>query len=415
MLRRTIEIIGQSFKMAVQELWKNKLRTFLSLFGVTIGIFCIIGVLATVNSLQRNIQNEISQMGSNTIFIDKWVWSGGPDYPWWKYVNRPSPKYEEISQIKERSPNAGHIALFINTKDHVDFAGFTLNNVSVYGVTSDYFNIQTLNIGFGRQISDAEFNYGSPATVIGDEIATLLFNEPELAVGKQITVKGKKLTVIGVIKKQGKQVTGGWDFDHSVILPFQFARTIYNEKKTDPVIIVKGKSNVTMTALKDELEGVMRSIHKLSPTADSDFALNNMDDISKEVEGAFVGLNIGGAIIGGISLIVGLFGVANIMFVTVKERTSQIGLKKAIGAKRRIILTEFLLEAAFLCIIGGIIGLILVFFLAIVLTKVLEFPIFVSVGNMLWTLIICILVGVAAGIIPAVQAAKMDPVVAIRS
>lgn len=179
--------------------------------------------------------------------------------------------------------------------------------------------------------------------------------------------------------------------------------------------MARGYPSISKEAFKDELEGAMRSIRKLSPKTESNFAINNLDDASKQVEEIFGGLNIGAAIIGGISLIVGLFGVANIMFVTVKERTSQIGLKKAIGAKRRVILTEFLLESAFLCIIGGLIGLFLVFLLSVILTKVLEFPIFVSITNMAWTFFICILVGIIAGIVPAVQAAKMDPVVAIRS
>ncbi len=415
MFRRTIEIVSNSFKMALQELWKNKLRTFLSLFGVTIGIFCIIGVLATVNSLQRNIQNEIAAMGNNTIYIDKWVWSGGPDFPWWKYVNRPVPKYHEVKQIKDRSQNAAHVALFINTQDNVEFGGSVLSNANLYGVTDEYFSIQSLDLNVGRQISDAEFSYGTNVAVIGDDIATKLFTTPELALNKEIKVKGRKIIVAGVIKKKGKQMTGGWDFDKSVILPFQFARTIYNELNTSPVIIVKGKEGVPIPALTDELEGIMRSIRKISPSAESNFALNNMDDISGQVSEAFVGLNIGGAVIGGISLIVGLFGVANIMFVTVKERTPQIGLKKAVGAKNRIILTEFLLEAAFLCIIGGIIGLLLVVALSVVLTQALEFPVFVSVGNMVWTFLICILVGIIAGIVPAIQASRMDPVVAIRS
>jgi len=401
--------------MALQELWKNKLRTFLSLFGVTIGIFCIIGVLATVNSLQRNIQNEIAAMGSNTIYIDKWLWAGGPDYPWWKYVNRPVAKFHEVKEIKNRSQNAKHVALFISTKDNVEFGGSVLSNANIYGVTDDYFGIQTLEVNVGRQISDAEFSYGTNIAVIGNEIASKLFTEPELALNKEIQVKGRKIIVGGIIKKQGKQMTDGWDFDKSVILPFQFARTIYNELKTDPVIIVKGREGISIPALTDELEGIMRSIRKISPTAESNFALNNMDDISGQVSEAFVGLNIGGGVIGGISLIVGLFGVANIMFVTVRERTPQIGLKKAVGAKNRIILTEFLLETSFLCIIGGIIGLFLVVILSVILTRVLEFPVYVSVGNMAWTFIICILVGIIAGIVPAIQAAKMDPVVAIRS
>lgn len=401
--------------MALQELWKNKLRTFLSLFGVTIGIFCIIGVLATVNSLQRNIENEIAAMGNNTIYIDKWVWAGGPDYPWWKYVNRPVAKYNEIKEIKDRSQNAAFVSLFISGNDNVEFGGSVLNGVNIYGVTDEYFSIQALELSNGRQLSDAEFSYGTNIAIIGDEIATKLFTTPELAVNKKIKIKGKEIVIGGVIKKQGKQMAGGWDFDKSVILPFQFARTMYNELKSDPVIIVKGKEKVSIAALSDELEGIMRSIRKLSPTTESNFALNNMDDISGQVSEAFVGLNIGGAIIGGISLIVGLFGVANIMFVTVRERTPQIGLKKAVGAKNRIILTEFLLEAAFLCIIGGLIGLLLVVMLAAILTNVLAFPVYVSVINMVWTFIICIFVGIIAGIVPAMQAAKMNPVVAIRS
>ncbi|MFT4093795.1 MAG: ABC transporter permease [Niabella sp.] len=414
-MRRTFEIIGTSFKMALQELLKNKLRTFLSLFGVTIGIFCIIGVLATVNSLQRNIQNEIKTMGNNIIFIDKWVWSGGPDYPWWKFVNRPYPKYYELKEIKERSPNTQYAAFFYDQSDNIEFGGSVLEGVKVYGVSEEYNNIQKLSFVYGRYISDAEFHYGTNVAVIGDEVASKLFINPEIAVNKAITIKGKLLKVIGVIKKQGRQITGGWEFDKSVIIPYQFAKTIYLERYSDPKIMVRGYERISNTALKNELEGVVRSIHRLSPTKESDFALNDLNDISKEIESAFVGLNIGGAIIGGISLIVGLFGVANIMFVTVRERTSQIGLKKALGAKRRIILSEFLLEAAFLCIIGGIIGLGLVATLAVILSKVLEFPVYVSVANMIWTLIICVLVGIIAGIIPAMRAAKMDPVAAIRS
>lgn len=401
--------------MALQELWKNKLRTFLSLFGVTIGIFCIIGVLATVNSLKQNIQNEISTFGNNTMFIDKWEWGGGPDYPWWKYVNRPHPKFYEVKQIKDRVQNAQYISFLISTNDNVDFGGSTLSNVKIYGATEEYLNIQSITVEYGRLISDAEFSYGTNIAIIGNEIATKIFGDPELAVNKNIEINGRKIVVGGVIKKQGKQMLGGWEFDKSVIMPFQFARTVYDEERTDPIILVRGQPNISKTAFRDELEGVMRSIRKLSPTTESNFAINNLDDASKQVEEIFGGLNIGAAVIGGISLIVGLFGVANIMFVTVKERTSQIGLKKAIGAKRRVILTEFLLEAAFLCIIGGLIGLFLVFVLSVILTKALEFPVFISAGNMAWTFLICILVGIIAGIIPAIQAAKMDPVVAIRS
>ncbi len=417
MIKRSFEIIASSLRMALQELWKNKLRTFLSLFGITIGIFCIIGVLATVNSLQQNIQNEINSLGSNTIYVDKWDYTagGGPDYPWWKFVNRPVPKYSEVQQIKDRTSYAKYVAFRIQVSDNVEYRGTLLNNVNIYGVSDDFENIQPLEIPWGRYLSDPEFNYGSPVVILGHDVAEKLLGSAEYAVGREVTIRGNKVLVAGVIKKQGKQMIGGWDFDQSVIIPYRFARNIMNELKADPVILVQGKDNVPSQALKDELTGAMRAIHKLSPTQEADFALNDINDLSQSVSEAFVGLNIGGAIIGGISLIVGLFGVANIMFVTVRERTSQIGLKKAIGAKRGIILTEFLLESAFLCIIGGLIGLSLVFLLAQILSQVLDFPVFISIDNMVWTFLICIFVGIAAGIIPASQAARMDPVVAIRS
>jgi putative ABC transport system permease protein len=415
MIRRTIEIIGTSFKMAMQELWKNKLRTFLSLFGITIGILCIIGVLVVVNSLERNITNEIKSLGSNTIYVDKWVYEGGPDYPWWKYVNRPNPKYEEMQEIKKRTPSAKFVAFNISTQDNVDFRGSTLSNVNLYGISEEFNKIQPLEVRYGRYLSEAEFNRGVNAIVTGNDVAEKLFGEAELAVNKEVTIRGKKALIVGIIKKQGKQMIGGWDFDQSIVIPYRFARTLMNEFKSNPVIMVQGQDWLTSKALKDDLNGSMRAIHRLSPTKEEDFALNDVNDLAESISSAFVGMNIGGAVIGGISLIVGLFGVANIMFVTVRERTSQIGLKKALGAKKRIILSEFLLESAFLCIIGGLMGLILVFLLTLVLTSALSFPVFISVANMVWTFAICVLVGVIAGIIPAYKAAQMDPVAAIRS
>jgi len=416
MIRRTIEIISSSFKMAMLELWKNKLRTFLSLFGITIGIFCIIGVLATVNSLEQNIKNEVSSLGNNTIYIDKWEYTaGGNDYPWWKYVNRPSPKYEEVKQIKERTSSAKYTAFRIQARDNIEYKGSVLSNVNLYGISEDFSGIQPLEISYGRYISDAEFDRGGNVIVVGNEIAEKLFGSSELAVDKEIATRGKKLMIVGVIKKQGKQMIGGWEFDQSVIIPYKFARNIMNELRADPVIMVQGQDNLSSKALKDDLIGTMRAIHKLSPTQEDDFSLNDINDLTESISVAFVSLNIGGWAIAALSLIVGMFGVANIMFVSVRERTSQIGLKKAIGAKSHIILTEFLLESAFLCIIGGLIGLTLVFILTQILSGVLDFPVYISTRNMIMAIVICIIVGIMAGFIPARQAARMDPVVAIRS
>jgi putative ABC transport system permease protein len=416
MIRRSIEIIVSSFKMALQELWKNKLRTFLSLFGITIGIFCIIGVLAVVNSLEHNIQNEVKSLGTNTIYVDKWDYTagGGPDYPWWKFVNRPVPKYEEMKQIKERTPSAKYLAFKIDVQDNLEYENYSLSGVDLIGITEQFKDIQPIEIQTGRYISDAEFDRGSDVIVLGVEVGEKLFGDAERAVGKLVTTRGKKLQVIGIIKKQGKQMIGGWNFDQNVVVPYKYARNIMDEKNANPLILVQGQDNLSSKALKDELTGSMRAIHKLTPTKDDDFALNDVNDFSAAISQAFVSLNIGGWAIAALSLIVGMFGVANIMFVTVRERTGQIGLKKAIGAKNRIILTEFLLESAFLCIIGGLIGLTLVFLLTQILTGALNFPVYISTSNMVLAITICIIVGIVAGFIPASQAARMDPVAAIR-
>lgn len=417
-MRRTIEIVYSSLKMALQELWKNKLRTFLSLFGITIGIFCIIGVMATLGSLEHNIQSEIKSFGTNTIYVDKWDYSQmGSDYPWWKFIKRPAPKYDQLEQIVQRTPTAKYVAFKIHMQADVEYEDNTLKDVLIYGMSEDFSNIQSVTeyIHYGRYMSPSEFQQGSNAVVIGNEIAEQLFINPERALGKTISCKGKKMIVVGVIKKQGNQMIGGWQLDKAIISPYRFGRTIMDERNAQPLILVQGLDNINISTLKDDLKGAMRAINKLSPTEDDNFSLNDVNEWSKAFEQAFSGINMGGMIIGGISLIVGLFGVANIMFVSVKERTSQIGLKKAIGAKSRIILTEFLLEAAFLCLIGGLIGLGLVFGLTKILSSAFDFPIYISTANLVWAIGICFFVGVLAGIIPAVIAARLNPVVAIRS
>jgi putative ABC transport system permease protein len=414
-MRRFADIIANSLRMALLELWKNKLRTFLSLFGITIGIFCIIGVLATVNSLEYNIQREIRSLGTNTLYVDKWEYGGGPDYPWWKYVKRPSPQYEEMLEIKRRSFTAGHTAFVINTGGQVEVKDQVVSGVILYGVTEEFPDIQPVDIQYGRMMSPSEYQRGANAAVIGTELAEKLFGEASIALGRQVVTRGRNCTVVGIVRKQGKQLIGGWQFDQAMILSYQFARTFMEERRSDPLILVKGRDGISSKVLKDELAGVMRSIRRLNPTQEDNFALNDVNDFSEMMSQAFVAINIGGAIIGGISLLVGLFGVANIMFVSVKERTSQIGLKKAIGAKNSVILNEFLLEAAFLCLIGGIMGVLMVFAGAKVATALLDFPIFISGSMLVLALFICIAVGLISGIVPAYRAAKMDPVVAIRS
>ena len=413
-MRKTLNILRNSLRLTVQELKINKLRTALSLTGVAFGIFCIIGVLATVNSLERNIQNEVKGLGSNTIYIDKWEYGGGPDKPFWKYQARPVVKYEEMNLIKERSQLAEDISFLIRSGGNLSYKDDIIENVSVYGIVESQNVIQPLSFDAGRYISSAEFNSGSAVGLIGYDNAEKLYGTAERALGKYFEIKGKRINIVGVIKKEGKNFIG-WDYDNCVMLPYKFCKQIIDAKYANPVLIAKGKKDVTTEAFSDELKGIMRQVRRLSPIQEDNFSLNSVEAFSKAITGLFTTVNIVGGLIGVISLIVGMFGIANIMFVTVKERTSMIGLKKAIGAKSSSILFEFLLEASILCLMGGAFGLFFVYVLTLILSGPLKFPVYVSMPLLISTVVICLVVGVLAGIFPASRAARMDPVVAIRS
>lgn len=400
--------------LTLKELRVNKLRTGLSLTGVAFGIFCIIGVLTTVNSLEQNIQNEVQSLGSNTIYIDKWDYSGGPDRPIWKYRARPIMKNEEAGWIAQRSTLTGAVTYLLQSVANVSFGDDVIENATIYCINESQIDIQPLAFDAGRYLSASEFKQGNNHCLIGATNAEDLFGSAERALGKSIELKGKKLIIVGVIKKEGKSFIG-WDYDKCVMLSNKFARQLFDPEAANPILIVKGKEGVSTQALMQELKGVMRQIRRLSPLQEDNFSLNSVEAFSKAISDSFVTIDIVGAIIGGISLIVGMFGIANIMFVTVKERTPLIGLKKAIGAKKISILTEFLLESSILCLMGGFIGLILVFILTKILSGPLEFPVHLSPMMMFTTVLICLIVGVIAGIIPASRAANMDPVKAIRS
>jgi putative ABC transport system permease protein len=412
---KVLSILWNSFKMALQELKVNKLRTFLSLFGITIGIFCIIGVLATIDSLKGKIQNDLASFGNNTIYIDKWDYGGGPEYPWWKFMKRPSMKIEEMDIIKKKSNLAANMAFFTSTQATFTQEENVLKGVNIYGITNEYKAVQSFNIGVGRYFSEADFLRGGPLGVIGYKVAEELFGKAEKALGKTISYGGRRLMVIGIIEKQGTAIINGFDYDKSVLTTHQYFASIFNPDNSNPYIMVQAKPGVPSVLLQQELTGVMRQIRKLSPTEEDNFTCNDVAQFKDQIDSVFGSINSGGWAIAGLSLIVGAFGVANIMFVTVRERTSQIGLKKAIGAKSSTILYEFLLESAFLCIIGGLVGLFLVWILTVALGSVLPFPLHIAPSIVFLALSICIILGVISGIIPASIAAKMNPVEAIRT
>lgn len=412
----SLKIFWNNLLMALQELRVNKLRTFLSLLGVTIGIFCIIGVFTLTKSLERNVRAEFSTLGSNVIYIQKWPWNGGGE--WWKYWNRPQVNYDEFRSVQQRMNGEAVCAYTFGTGNKVVQSGDNyLQGVNMMAVSEGYAQIQDLGIIDGRFFTNNEANGDGTVIILGYNIWSGLFNSPREAIGKTIQFAGRPLKVIGLLKRYGSGIINVFDYDNSVVVPASFGRQIINDRSdgADPSIMVRANDNISLDELSDELRATMRAVRRLKPRQDDNFALNQLSVLSSGMDSVFGGMNKAGIFIGIFALIVGAFGIANIMFVTVKERTNIIGLKKAIGAKRNAILTEFLIESVLLCLIGGIIGMILVFIVTKLISHSVSFSIYLSPGIVFTGFVISVVTGIVAGYIPAFSASKLDPVVAIRS
>ena len=411
--------IGETVSLAFHELRNNKLRTFLSLLGVTIGIFCIIAVLSAVDSLKRNIDSSLDRLGSNMIYIQRWPWQfSNEEYAWWEYIKRPTMKYPEYVLLRDKLKSAEAVAMeaWLNSEE-VKYAERTVQNVTVSAVTENYEHVYAMNFDNGRYFSQVESAAGSPVAVIGYKVAEQLFPPNIDPVGKYITVLNNKVKVIGTIKKEGSSLMDISN-DNVILIPYSYAERILdmnNSDLIDPVIEVKPYQTVSANEIKDEIYPLMRNAHHLSPVEGNDFAVNEVTLAANALNKIFSFMNVVGWIIGIFSILVGGFGIANIMFVSVKERTNIIGVKKSIGAKNYLILTEFLVEAIILALIGCILGLLLVELLMWGLNSATDFKFVLSPQNILIGTTIAVVLGVAAGIIPAINAARMDPVEAIRS
>jgi putative ABC transport system permease protein len=410
-----IRLIRESYLFAFQAIVVNKLRTFLSLLGITIGIFAVITVFTIVDSMEITIRKNIESLGNNVMFIEKWPWAFGGDYPWWKYLNRPVAKPSEMNDIIKRSSSIETATFFVKALKTVKHLDRSIDNVLVLCVSQDYDKVWTLNLSDGRYFTPPESASGKNVAVIGSNIAETLF-ENTVPIGKTIKIFGRNLEVIGVIKKVGKDLFGGGT-DDQILIPANWARNVIDIKSEiyEPCIIVKAKPFYSNAEVKDELTGIMRSLRKLKPSAEDNFAINETDILTKGFESIFDVLSIAGWIIGGFSLLVGGFGIANIMFVSVRERTNIIGIQKSLGAKNYFILFEFLFEAIILCLIGGTFGLLLVYLGTVIVASAFDMELMLTAGNIMLGVFVSASIGLISGYIPAYMASKLDPVVAIRT
>ncbi len=407
----------ESIRFAGQALRSNLLRTVLSLLGVTVGIFAIIAVFTLVDGLERGIRDSVSFLGDRVIYVQKWPWSFGPNYPWWKYVSRPEVGPRDYRALQNYLPEHDGLAMFASTGNRaLRYESRSLDGVGIQGITFDFNRVSDVRLAQGRYFIPQEIANGRPVALIGADIARDLFGEinPE---GQQMKLRGLYFTVVGVLEKQGESlISAGMNVDMTCMIPYSTFTKLFGAPPfgPTPIVAVKGfDDDADLMQLEGDIRGVMRSVRSLKPRQEDNFALNRPEMVADQITRIFSVLGVVGWVIGSFAMLVGGFGIANIMFVSVRERTNLIGVQKALGARQAFILYQFLFEAIFLSIIGGLGGLSLVWLLTFVPIPSLELRL--SADNILLGLGVSAIIGVIAGIVPALMAARLDPVEAIRS
>lgn len=413
-MRKLLFQTWEALRFASASLRSNVLRTILSLLGVTVGIFSIIGVYTMVDSLEASVQKSLSSIGDKTIYVDKWPWQFSEgEYPWWKYFQRPEPKYKEYRFLKENSQEAVAVTILDWSRTTAKYQNNSLSALC-QGITYDFNLITDIPLRTGRYFLPQEMETGSNVAIIGATIAETLFGDQD-PVNKRIKIRGQNFIVIGVQELQGKELVQiGGITDEKVFIPFLKHKRLFSSGNMEGTIVLQARDNeVGMVELESETRGLMRTRRGLRPTQEDDFALNRPDALAGAVSGIFSSIRTGGFFIGLFALLIGGFGIANIMFVSVKERTNIIGIQKSLGARNYVILLQFLFESVFLCLFGGLFGILLVYLASFI--EIGSFDIVLTTGNILTGLLIASFIGVISGIVPALQAARLDPVIAIRA
>jgi putative ABC transport system permease protein len=407
-------LLKEGFIFAFTSVIVNKLRTFLSLLGITIGIFCIISVFTVLDWMEKSIKDSISTLGDNVIYVQKRPWSFDRNLAWWDIMKWPPISKDDYQAVLNKSTKTSFVCFSALQSEQIKYKKNHANDVTIWAATNEFENVRSFEIENGRYFSPEESASGKNVAIVGAVIGERLFERSD-PVGKQITVAGKKTYVIGVFKKEGKGGISDNGMDEITLIPMNFAKTFMNMRNNflEANLIIKAKDGIPVQELSEETTMILRAARRLHPNETSNFSVNRASMLSQGFDAVFAGINIGGWIIGGFSILVGGFGIANIMFVSVKERTNIIGIQKALGAKRFFILQQFLVESMLLSIIGGLLGVFMIFIATLVLNYLYDLNMYLTVGNTFLAVLISGIIGVVAGYAPASTAAKMNPVEAI--
>lgn len=409
-----LRLFKEGFLFAYSSIIVNKLRTFLSLFGITIGIFSIISVFTVLDWMEKAIRESIATLGDNVVYVQKFPWSFDPNLAWWDIIKWPAITQDDYKAITDRSVRAESVCYSAFQSRQIKYKSNVASDAVIWASTHEFESVRSFEVENGRYFSPEESASGRNVAIIGAVLAERLFDKTN-PVNKEITIGGNKATVIGVFKKEGKGGLSDEGMDEMTLVPLNYAKNFINlrNKYINSNLMIKAKPGVSSQELTDEITMVLRAARRLQPDEISNFSINRASMLTQGFEAVFAGINIGGWIIGGFSILVGGFGIANIMFVSVRERTNQIGIQKALGAKRFFILQQFLVESILLSLFGGILGILLVLMGTVGVNYIFELDIHLTLTNMILALTISGAIGIIAGYAPASAAAKMNPVEAI--
>ena len=414
-MKRFLYELVESWKIAAAQMRSNKTRSILTALGVIIGIVAVTLMGTAIGGISKGFDKSMAVLGDDVLYVSRQSWLRADD--WWNYRNRKKIKTtyaEPLNRMIAATPNSNLViaiptASLIRT---VKYADNEVGGVFVRGTVSDYLLTSTFEFSQGRFFNELEGKEGANVCVVGYDVADALFGGAG-ALNKVISIGGQPFKVIGVITRQGSFL-GLFSLDSIVVLPLPAFQRYYSAK-SESDILVKVRDKTKMPEAKDELVGLVRRVRGLAPEQRDDFSVNEQQAFKSTLDPVKNSIAIAGLFITGLSLFVGAIGIMNITFVSVKERTKEIGTRKALGARRRTILLQFLIESTALCMVGGLVGLSFAYLMCLALGAALpSFPIEISLDLVFTSMFVSVMTGLISGFAPAWSASRLDPVTALR-